>query len=583
MKSAEARNQAVEGTSRKPPEDFRSLSIRLLHYANIGTSVVSFLRQLMKIILEFSSCDGVELRASDGDVFYRARATRRPRRSYSLGVSNHGDGADLDACTDKEQVFEELCRRVIEGQLDVSKPNITRNGSLWINDTEKPVTLGSEKEGDDEVTFICTTPEGYKAIALIPFVQEDQQVGLLELMSLEKFFFTESEVVLYESIAQTLGLAIADRRARYQCNERVKELTCLYGIAKVSGTRGLGLEQILRQIVELLPPAWQYPDITAGRITLDELSVSTAGFADTPQKQSSDIVIAGRKRGVVEVVYKEERPRLYEGPFLKEERSMIDAVAREVALIVERKEAEDYREALQEQLRHADRLATLGQLAAGVAHELNEPLSGILGFAQLAQKNPALPEEAGNDLDKIVKACLHAREVVKKLLYFARQMPTRKSFFDLNKLIKDGFYFLESRCAKQHIKIVRELDENLPEVYADSAQIHQVMVNLMVNAIQAMPEGGTMTIGTSAHDDYVLVTVEDTGLGMSEDVRRRAFEPFFTTKDIGEGTGLGLSVVHGILTSHGGSIGLWSEEGKGTRFEIKLPIKRGHENEEIEE
>ena len=582
MNEANKNQRTSKSSARKPPEDFRSLSIRILHYANRGVSLIAFLRQLSKIILEFSGCDAVELRISDTGILYHARAGRRPEKSFDFSIIDTA-GRDLKRIESANPVFEELCGMVASDRLDQSSPRVTRNGSFWISDTDKPFPLPISGEGEPETRRL---DDVYKSVAMIPFVQEDESVGLLCLMSMEKFYLTENEIELYETIAQTLGLAIADRRARAECHERVKELSCLYGIANLSATPDLGIDELLTGIVKLLPPAWQYPEITSARIVLDDRSFTTDGFCNTPWVLSSPIVVGGKKRGTVDVAYCRERPKLFEGPFLREERNLIDAVASEIAVVIERREAEEYHDRLQEQLRHADRLATLGQLAAGIAHELNEPLAGILGFAQLAQKHPDIPDETDNDLEKIVKAGLHAREVVKKLLIFARQMPTKKSSFSLNRLIEDGFYFIESRCAKQRIEIVKELDESIPEIYADSAQLHQVLVNLMVNAIQAMPDGGELRVKTVLEEGQIMLTVEDTGVGMSDEVMKKAFLPFFTTKDVGEGTGLGLSVVHGIVTSHGGTISLRSEEGKGSTFEIRLPIytsensSREEENEE---
>jgi len=228
---------------------------------------------------------------------------------------------------------------------------------------------------------------------------------------------------------------------------------------------------------------------------------------------------------------------------------------------------------LQDQLRQADRLATIGQLVAGVAHELNEPLGNILGFAQLAKKDPKLPERSVEDMEKIVKASLYAREVIHKLLLFARQSPPQKTQVNLNQTIEEGLYFLESRCAKAGIELVRELAPHLPEVSADPLQLQQILVNLVVNAVQAMPDGGKLTIKTLGSRDHVWLIIKDTGIGMTEEVKNKLFTPFFTTKDGDQGTGLGLAVVHGIVASHGGSIRVESEAGKGARFEIQLPVR----------
>jgi len=362
--------------------------------------------------------------------------------------------------------------------------------------------------------------------------------------------------------------------------ERVKELTCLYGIARVTQRPGLLLSEALQAIVELLPPAWQYSDVACARIVLDSRAYITDKFREGLHHQSADIIVKGTLRGMVEVVYTQHVTASPESPFLQEEASLIEMIAREVALFIERTEAEEYNSKLQEQLRHADRLATIGQLAAGVAHDMNEPLANILGFAQLAKKTPEIPKQAAGDLDKIVDNCLHAREVIRKLLTFARQAPPQAARVNLNQVVTDGLYFLESRCTKAGVEVVRRLDPNLPEITADPSQLHQVLVNLVVNAVQAMPEGGKLTIETRAAADWVSLSVQDTGIGMSEEVQKNIFTPFFTTKDASQGTGLGLAVIQGIVASHGGKIRVESELGSGAYFEIQLPVVGPGETEE---
>ena len=368
--------------------------------------------------------------------------------------------------------------------------------------------------------------------------------------------------------------------AKAALNERVKELTCLYGIAQIAGRPGASLAEILNEIVEHLPDAWQYPEIASARIIFDGVSYSAEGFRDSGRRQAADISVRGTARGTVEIVYLEERPELDEGPFLKEERDLIDEVARQIGLIIERRQAEQDRLRLQDQLRHADRLATIGMLAAGVAHELNEPLGNILGFAQLSKKCADVPASVMGDIEKIELASLNAREITRKLLVFARQSPPNKHLVNLNRIVEDGLRFFETRCAKQGIEVVQVLAPGLPDITADPSQLNQVLVNLVVNALQAMPAGGRLTVRTEARDNEVLLIVEDTGIGMSEDVVEQIFLPFFTTKDVGQGTGLGLPVVHGIIASHGGSIEVKSKVNRGARFEIRMPIRGPQDSEE---
>jgi signal transduction histidine kinase len=310
------------------------------------------------------------------------------------------------------------------------------------------------------------------------------------------------------------------------------------------------------------------------------VSFITPDFKESPYMLRADIMMKGKHLGMVEVAYAEERPFLGEGPFLPEERNLINNVANEVALFHERRAAEEERALLQDQLRHADRLATIGQLAAGVAHELNEPLGNILGFAQLAQKTPGLMEQTSRDLTKIITASLHAREIIKKLMTFARQLPPRKTAADLNRIVDEGLYFFEARCAKSGIDLQRKLSPDLPEFTADPGQLNQVLVNLLVNAVHAMPEGGTLTVETRAENNKILLIVKDTGAGMDEAVKKQIFIPFFTTKDVNEGTGLGLPVVHGIVTSHKGTIKVKSKKGSGSQFEIRFPLTAPRKNKE---
>jgi len=355
--------------------------------------------------------------------------------------------------------------------------------------------------------------------------------------------------------------------------ERVKELSCLYRISRVFARSVGAHDEVFQHIVELIPPAWQYPEIAAARIVLDGRQYVTCGFEAGGERQTAEVIVAAKSRGAVEVVYREARPALDEGPFLKDERSLLDAIARQIAVIVEHHEAEEDKARLQKQLMHADRLATIGQLAAGVAHELNEPLSSILGFAQLVERDPALPGSDRRDIEKIVAAALHAREIIKKLLLFARQTPTFKGPMDLNNVVLSAIDLFKHQFEKEGIELSCVLCPQMPVLAADAGQLTQVLVNLVVNAVQAMPDGGKLLVQTQVQEGQVVCTVKDSGVGMTEEVLDRLFVPFFTTKEVNQGTGLGLPVVHGIVTSHGGVIEVASTPGQGSTFTIRLPIE----------
>jgi two-component system NtrC family sensor kinase len=369
------------------------------------------------------------------------------------------------------------------------------------------------------------------------------------------------------------GTRYPGQHTQWALEERIKELTCLHGVARAVGRPGADPAAILEEVLTLLPPAWQHPHAARARIRLNGETHATPGFERACAYQSADIVVRGEVCGKVEVAYIHPKPAADEGPFLKEERELLNSVAYELASLAERIAMERERAHLQDQLRHADRLATIGQLAAGVAHELNEPLNTTLGFAQLCRKHPGLPAAASADLEKIIAATLHARETVRKLMLFARERPPAREWISLQRMVDEGIAFVESRAQKSGVEIRRDVSPDLPEILADPNQLTQVVVNLAVNAIQAMPAGGTLGLELYREGSGIVLAVEDNGEGMPPQVAERIFEPFFTTKGVGEGTGLGLSVVHGIVTGHGGTIRVKSSDGHGSRFEVWLPVE----------
>jgi signal transduction histidine kinase len=352
---------------------------------------------------------------------------------------------------------------------------------------------------------------------------------------------------------------------------RVRELTCLLALDKLAERERTGLDGFLAGTVRLLPPAFGPPGSIGARLVVDGRSFATPGLAPGGPALTAGIAVDGSPRGVVEVV----RTIPETVGFGAGERELLDAVAGRVAQLVARREAAEARLVLEDQLRHAERLATIGQLAAGLAHELNEPLANILGFIGLARKEPALPPGARADLDKASSAALHAREVVRKLRDFTRRAPPARVLLDLNRVVRDALYLLEARCGRQGIRLELELAPGGAEVHADPTQLAQVLLNLAVNAVQAMPAGGRLTLATTVAGDRCRLVVADTGEGMNEEVRSRLFLPFFTTKDRDQGTGLGLALVHAIVTDHGGTIEVESEPGRGSRFRVDFPAAAG--------
>lgn len=226
------------------------------------------------------------------------------------------------------------------------------------------------------------------------------------------------------------------------------------------------------------------------------------------------------------------------------------------------------------QLVSSEKMASLGKLAAGIAHEINNPLGGILIYSSLLMEDLREDDPKRADLERIVQEAGRCKEIVKSLLEFARQTEPKMEPTDINRAITDGLFFLENQALFHNIRIIKQLDPFLPFVRGNAGQIKQVFMNIIVNAAEAMHGNGTLTITTTPSPDRKMVFVEftDTGEGIAEENLTRIFDPFFTTKDVGKGTGLGLSTSYGIVESHGGKIRVKSKVGEGTTFTIELPV-----------
>ena len=231
------------------------------------------------------------------------------------------------------------------------------------------------------------------------------------------------------------------------------------------------------------------------------------------------------------------------------------------------------------QLVSSEKMASLGKLAAGIAHEINNPLGGILIYSSLLMEDLPKEDPKKQDLERIVQEAGRCKEIVKSLLEFARQTEPRREPVDINRAITDGLFFLENQALFHNIRITKRLDPSLPRVIGNGGQLKQVFTNIIINAAEAIHGSGELNITTFSSPDRTSVFVEftDTGEGIPEENLCRIFDPFFTTKDVGKGTGLGLATSYGIAESHGGKIAVRSKVGEGSTFTIELPVSAENE------
>jgi len=232
------------------------------------------------------------------------------------------------------------------------------------------------------------------------------------------------------------------------------------------------------------------------------------------------------------------------------------------------------RHLMEAQIAQADKLASIGELSSGVAHEINNPLGIILGYSQLLLRNEGKDSPLYPDLKTIEKQVKNCKTIVEDLLRFARTSPPSKEKNDIHQLIEDVLGFLQHHFNPDKIKIIKNYDTTIAPILLDEKRIKQVIMNLVMNARHAIGDSGTIAVATRAHPHRhkVSIVLKDTGYGIEKKHLPRIFDPFFTTKPTGEGTGLGLSVSYGIIKNHGGAIRVESTPGKGSTFTIDLPV-----------
>jgi two-component system NtrC family sensor kinase len=240
-------------------------------------------------------------------------------------------------------------------------------------------------------------------------------------------------------------------------------------------------------------------------------------------------------------------------------------------------------EAAQAQLVHSEKIASLGRMSAGVAHEINNPLAGILIYAELLQRSLREDAPERQQIDEIITQTLRCKQIVSRLLEFSRQSLGQKTLFSVNEVISRCVELVGQQALFHNINVIQDLGVNLPQVLGNASEIQQVFTNLLLNAADAMQGRGNITIASSSapQDGGVVVTFSDTGPGIPPDIKNKIFDPFFTTKPPGKGTGLGLSIVYGVMQRHGGTIEVDSTPGGGTTFTLRFSLNPQEKEDEV--
>jgi signal transduction histidine kinase len=476
-----------------------------------------------------------------------------------------------------------------------------------------------------------------KSYAGAPLCVRNQAIGFLNVVSATPGFYCRADAELLQAFAQQAAIAIENARLYEEIRQRAEELTTLNEISHII-TSSLNLQETLTIITS---HATRLLGVAAASVALRDEAHGDLWFA-AASGEGSDFVrgkrlapgqgivgwcaqhgepvlvqnvlkdprffgdfdresgfstrsilsvplqTKGQTIGAIEVMNKEGIP------FGQEDLQLLASLAAPAATAIENarlyKDLQDQmqaREEAQAQLVQSAKLAAVGSLVAGVAHELNNPLTSILSFAQLLQRSD-LGEDARSDLDKILAEARRATRIVRGLLDFARQRPPERKPIQINEVVASALKLLAYELHMYNIESTTHFSPELPLTMADPHQLQQVFVNLIHNACQAMSaahDRGHLTVVTelgastfsscqSGETSFIRIIVQDDGPGIPPDVLPRIFDPFFTTRPEGEGTGLGLSICHGIVSEHGGHIWAESEPGipGGTTFFVELPL-----------
>ena len=365
--------------------------------------------------------------------------------------------------------------------------------------------------------------------------------------------------------------------------ERIKELNCLYGISRLVERESISLDEVLQGVVELISASWQYPEDTCARIKLKDREFKTANFSETIWNQTEIITVNGEQFGTLDVYYIRRKPDCDEGPFLKEERNLIHAIAERLGHIAEHKFAESKLQSLYEQEKQLrERLQTEMRarvdLTRNLIHELKTPLTALIATSQLL-----LEETKGKEIGKLAwyvwegannvnNRIDELHDVIKgeigKLKLELKPVDINESLLSLVE---------ETHALSQHYGVTMnlKLQESIPKVYADPARFRQIMLNLLNNAFKYASEGKRIVITTTRKSGSVVVGVRDYGPGIPEDKLRNLFETGYQSAYTGEGSGglgIGLALCKILVELHGGKIWVESKLSKGACFLFTLPL-----------
>lgn len=576
-------------TERKGHERERELTVEFLRLMQEAKDKRDMTAASIAFFRDRLDCEAVGIRLNEGEDF--------PYFETS-GYSPEFIRAESKLCTRREAgspVLDCMCGNVLSGRVDPSEPFFTRYGSFWTNNIAELPGYAM----DQEYRRGRCVAEGYLSVALIPLYAGTERTGLLQLNDRRKERFSSGDIALCEQLAGYLAVALAKFDSEERLRDSEEHFKTMFEMASIG-------------IVEIDPGTGLYTRVNQRMCDISGYSSTELLEMHIPQlthpddrerdKEQFQNLVTGKSE-----VYRLEKRYVRKdggavwvnvnGALIRDASGQPMRAVATIEDITERKRLEEEQAIVEAQLRQAQKLEALGTLAGGVAHDFNNILGIIMGYTELSKMETNEDSPLGKKLQNVLNASTRAKELVKQILAFSRRSEHRMFLLQFDLIVKEAMKML--RPSLPSTIVIKTEVVSKSAVFADPTQMHQVLMNLCTNAAHSMREkGGVLEVGLRdkvlKEEDirpsdglhpgrFVELTVTDTGHGIDPGIIDLIFDPFFTTKELGEGTGLGLSVVHGIVKNHEGTIKVESEVGKGTTFRVYLPAREAGDERKSEE
>lgn len=605
--SDELRKQDMKNKLRSD-RNSSELAARILELLNKSGEKINVIREILLLIKKFTGFEavGIRLKEEEDYPYYETNGFPQDFVEAERYLCARNQTGNVIRDSNGNIYLECMCGNIINKRVDSSLPFFTKAGSFWSNCTTELLASTSEKERQTRTRNRCNG-EGYESVALIPLRSNSKTIGLLQFNDKRKEMFTLEMIEFFEKIGASIGIALARKQMEealkkshdeleIQVKERTaslqqeiakhkkadEELVKLYAAIRQSSS-AIVITDVSGNIEYVNPKFTKLTGYSSEEVMGKNPRILKSGETLPEEYKQLWGAITSYKEWRGEFHNKKKNGRLYW------EDASISAVKNSEGVITNFiKVAEDITEhkKLEEHLLQSQKLDAVGTLAGGIAHDFNNLLTPIKGYAELSMTSIDKKNPIYDDLNEICLIADKAADLTQQLMLFSRKQPVRYITLNLNKIIEKMSKMLR-RIIGENIEIKINLQPDIWNVNADESRIEQVVMNLTVNARDAMPKGGTITVKTenitlteeyskniplSYPGRFVKLSIQDNGIGMTNEVVQRIFEPFFTTKSVGKGTGLGLFVVYGIVKQYNGWINVYSEPDKGTIFKIYLPV-----------